>query len=52
MTTSNDSKLDSDQIMFAYIQYVNEASPNISTDPNVCRIKVIKPEPESERGEN
>lgn len=42
MTISNDDKIDLNQIVSEFIQYVNEDSPNISTDPNVVRIKVVK----------
>ena len=27
-----------------FVQYVNEDSPNLSTDPNIIRVKVIKPD--------
>lgn len=43
MNISNDEKIDLNQIVSEFIQYVNEDSPNLSTDPNVRRIKVIKP---------
>lgn len=48
MTTSNipsDDKIDLNKIVSEFIQYVNEDSPNLSTDPNIQRIKVIKPDP-------
>jgi hypothetical protein len=47
MTISDNQKLDLDQIVFDFIQYVNEDSPNISTDPNVRRIKIIKSDNET-----
>ena len=43
MTISNNDKIDLNQIVSEFIQYVNEDSPNISTDPNIQRVKVIKP---------
>jgi hypothetical protein len=42
MTISNDDKIDLNKIVSEFIQYVNEDSPNNSTDPNVVRVKVIK----------
>lgn len=45
MTTSKipeSDKIDLDTIVSEFIQYVNEDSPNISTDPNIVRVKVIK----------
>jgi len=44
MSISNDDKIDLNQIVSEFINYVNEDSPNLSTDPNVQRIKVIKPD--------
>ncbi len=35
-------KIDLNQIISEFIQYVNEDSPNISDDPRIKRIKVIK----------
>ena len=46
MSISNDDKIDLNQIVSEFINYVNEDSPNLSTDPNVKRIKVIKPDSE------
>ncbi len=43
-TISKDEKIDLNQIVSEFIQYINEDSPNLSTDPNVIRIKVIKPD--------
>ena len=43
MTISNNDKIDLNQIVSEFIQYVNEDSPNLSTDPNIQRVKVIKP---------
>lgn len=43
-TISKDEKIDLNQIVSEFIQYINEDSPNLSTDPNVVRIKVIKPD--------
>jgi len=43
MTISNDEKIDLDEITLEFIQYVNENSPDLSTDPNVVKVKVIKP---------
>jgi len=42
MTISDDDKIDLNKIVSEFIQYVNEDSPDLSTDPNVKRIKVIK----------
>ena len=45
MTTSNissEDKIDLNKIVSEFIQYVNEDSPDISTDPNVVRVKIIK----------
>ena len=47
MTTSNiplDDKIDLNQIVSEFINYVNEDSPNLSTDPNIKRVKIIKPD--------
>ena len=44
MNTSNDDKIDLNKIISEFIQYVNEDSPNLSTDPRIKRIKVIKPD--------
>jgi len=47
MTTSNilsDDKIDLNQVISEFIQYVNEDSPNLGTDPNIVRVKVIKPD--------
>ena len=44
MTISKDDKIDLNQIISEFIQYVNEDSPNLSTDPNIIRVKVIKPD--------
>jgi hypothetical protein len=44
MTISNDDKIDLNQVISEFIQYVNEDSPNISTDPNIKRVRVIKPD--------
>jgi len=44
MTISNNDKIDLNQIISEFIQYVNEDSQNLSTDPNVIRVKVIKPD--------
>lgn len=47
MTTSNippSDKIDLNQIISEFIQYVNENSPNLSTDPNVQRVKIIRPD--------
>jgi hypothetical protein len=49
MTTSNippEDKIDLNEIVSEFIQYVNEDSPNLSTDPNIKRIRVIKPDSE------
>ena len=47
MTTSSISsndKIDLNQIVSEFINYVNEDSPNLSTDPNIKRVKIIKPD--------
>ena len=44
MTISNEDKIDLDQMISEFIQYVNEDSPNLSTDPNAIKVKVIKPD--------
>lgn len=47
MTTSSilsNDKIDLNQIVSEFINYVNEDSPNLSTDPNVKRVKIIKPD--------
>jgi len=44
MTISKDDKIDLNQIISEFVQYVNEDSPNLSTDPNIIRVKVIKPD--------
>ena len=44
MTISNDDKIDLNKIVLEFIQYVNEDSSDLSTDPNVKRIKVIRPD--------
>jgi hypothetical protein len=42
MTISNNDKIDLNQIVSEFVQYVNEDSPNLSTDPHIKRIKVTK----------
>ena len=44
MIISNDDKIDLNKIISEFIQYVNEDSSNLSTDPTTVRIKVIKPD--------
>jgi hypothetical protein len=47
MTISNippEDKIDLNEIISEFIQYVNEDSPNLSTDPTIKRIRVIKPD--------
>jgi hypothetical protein len=44
--TSPDDKIDLNQIVSEFVNYVNEDSPNLSTDPTTKRVKVIKPDPE------
>jgi len=47
MTISNnspDETIDLNQIISEFIQYVNEDSPDVSTDPNILRVKIIKPD--------
>jgi hypothetical protein len=44
MPISNEDKIDLNQIVSEFIQYVNEDSPDISTDPNIVRVKIIKPD--------
>jgi hypothetical protein len=39
----SESEIDLNQVISEFIQYVNEDSPNLSTDPNVVRVKIIKP---------
>jgi len=45
MLISESDKIDIDQIIYEFIQYVNQESPDISTDTDVVRVKVIKPDP-------
>jgi len=49
MTTSSKipdkDKINLDEIVSEFIQYINQDSQNLSTDPNVVRVKVIKPDP-------
>ena len=49
MTTSNKilekDKINLDEIVSEFIQYINQDSQNLSTDPNVIKVKVIKPDP-------
>jgi len=40
-----EDKIDLNQIISEFIQCVNQDSPNISTDPNILKVKVIKPDP-------
>ena len=43
MTISNEDKIDLNQIVSEFIQYVNEDSPaGLSIDPTIKRIRVIK----------
>ena len=48
MTISNiplDDKINLNEIISEFIQYVNEDSPvGLSTDPSIKRIRVIKPD--------
>lgn len=44
MSISKDDKIDLNQIISEFVQYINEDSPNLSTDPNIVRVKVIKPD--------
>ena len=44
MTISKDNKINLNEIVKEFIQYVNEDSPELSTDPNVVRVKIIKPD--------
>jgi len=44
MTTSNDEKIDLDKITREFVYYVDENSTDLSTDPDVIRVKVIKPD--------
>jgi hypothetical protein len=47
MTISNEDKIDLNQIVSEFIQYVNEDSPaGLSTDPSIKRIRVIKADDE------
>jgi hypothetical protein len=40
---SSDEKIDLNQIVSEFIQYVNEDSPqDLTTNPNVRRVRVIK----------
>jgi hypothetical protein len=49
MTISNKipdkDKINLDEIVSEFIQYINQDSQNLSTDPNVVKVKVIKPDP-------
>ncbi len=49
MTTSNDEKIDLDKITREFVYYVDENSTDLSTDPDVIRVKVIKPDGSCER---
>ena len=43
--TSEEDKIDLNEIVSEFIQYINQDSQNLSTDPNVIKVKVIKPDP-------
>ncbi|HQF36459.1 MAG TPA: hypothetical protein PLL26_02350 [Candidatus Dojkabacteria bacterium] len=43
MPIDDKDKIDLNHIISEFIQYVNEDSSNLSTDPNVVRVRVIKP---------
>ncbi len=44
MSIPEEAKIDLDKIISEFIQYVNEDSPDLSTDPNVIKVKVLKPD--------
>ena len=42
---SDKDKIDLDEIISEFIQYINQDSQDLSTDRNVVKVKVIKPDP-------
>lgn len=45
MSISDEEKIDLNQIVSEFIQYVNEESADLSTDPNIVKVKVNKVDP-------